>query len=71
LAQGPRREPSFMALHRSGSFDGSGHAPRQRVRGTAPPPLACRQGRLDGRDGDEMFLIRMFVLYMNFFVEVE
>jgi len=29
-----------MALHRSGIFDGCGHAPRQRVRGTAPPPLA-------------------------------
>jgi len=26
---------------------------------------------LDGRDVGEMFLIRMFVLYMNFFVEVE
>jgi len=26
---------------------------------------------LDGRDVGEMFIIRMFVLYMNFFVEVE
>jgi len=46
-----------MALHRSGSFDGSGHAPRQ--------------GRLDGRDANAMFLIRMSVLYMNFSVEME